>query len=478
MTQLLAVIALFPAARIVTHASERASVAAFAGLFVLLLLDRVGLALQPLPALARATFLLSLAIGVGLAFWLSRRAQDEGIAWLKRAATLAMLGLALALLAEIGGWTNLGTLIGRAILAGAIAALYVYAAAIALGALLAYALASRAAGRSHLFRRNAALVQRRTERALRWVGAGLWLYMVATALGIRGTAAGALATLLDAGITVGALSLSIGGVLAFVLTLVVAFLLARVVTAVLEEDVYPRTQLPRGVPYAISTLVRYGFYSLGFLFALAAAGVPLGQVAIMLGGLGIGLGLGLQDLVRNFAAGLTLLFERRVHVGDVARAAGPRDLRSRALHRDASLRRPHLERRRGGGAERRPHLQRRDQLDALRPPLSHRGARERGLRDRPRERDRPAPRRRPIRSASARGAGPAGALQGLRQGLARLRGTGLDRSGVRRVAPRHERAGPRSAPQPARGRDRPTVTPELSRPVWPSAPHSRPSAPT
>jgi potassium efflux system protein len=40
-------------------------------------------------------------------------------------------------------------------------------------------------------------------------------------------------------------------------------------------------------------------------------------VAIMLGGIGIGIGFGLQDLVKNFAAGLTLLFERRVHVGDV-----------------------------------------------------------------------------------------------------------------------------------------------------------------
>ena len=37
----------------------------------------------------------------------------------------------------------------------------------------------------------------------------------------------------------------------------------------------------------------------------------------MLGGLGVGIGLGLQDVVKNFAAGLTLLFERRVHVGDV-----------------------------------------------------------------------------------------------------------------------------------------------------------------
>ena len=69
--------------------------------------------------------------------------------------------------------------------------------------------------------------------------------------------------------------------------------------------------------YALSTLVRYSIYSVGFLLALAAAGVELSQLTILLGGFGIGIGLGLQDLVKNFAAGLTLLFERRVQVGDM-----------------------------------------------------------------------------------------------------------------------------------------------------------------
>jgi small-conductance mechanosensitive channel len=154
------------------------------------------------------------------------------------------------------------------------------------------------------------------EAALRWLGTGLWLYFVATAVGLRSAVGNALGRLLDVGVSAGTLSLSIGGVLAFLVTLLAALFLARMMTAVLEADVYPRANLPRGLPYVLSTLVRYGFYSLGFLFALGAAGVQLGQVAIMIGGLGIGIGLGLQDLVKNFAAGLTLLFERRVQVGD------------------------------------------------------------------------------------------------------------------------------------------------------------------
>lgn len=315
--QVLAVITLFPAARIVIHATERANLTAFVGLFVLFFLDRIALALAPLPAIASAAYMLALAIGLGLAFWFARRVGRAGDKpWLRRSAHLVMLGLALSLLVEIGGWTDLGALLGRGILASAVTAVYVYAGVIALTGILTYSLASPTLRRSYVVDHNQTLLQRRMEHALLWLGVGLWLHLVLGALGLRSAAIEALRALLQAGVAVGELSLSLGGVLAFVLTLLAAMLLARIVNGVLEEDVYPRTSLPRGIPYALSTLVRYGFYSLGFLFALAAAGVQLGQLTIMLGGLSVGIGLGLQDLVKNFAAGLTLLFERRMHVGD------------------------------------------------------------------------------------------------------------------------------------------------------------------
>ena len=315
--QLLGTIALLPAARIVVHATGRGNLAAFAGPFALLLFDRLALALAPLPAVARASFLLVLVTAFGLAFWLERRARRAGDPlWMHRAAELAMLGLALAILAEVGGWANLAALLGRGIVASAVVALYVYASAVSLEPVLVYFSSSHALHRSHLLERNTAVLQRGVERGLRGLGAALWLYLVLRSVGLRDSAAGVLRALLQVGVSVGALSLSIGSVLAFVLTLLAALFLARIVNGVLEEDVYPRTNLPRGIPHALSTLVRYGVYSLGFLLALAAAGVQLSQLTILLGGLGVGIGLGLQDLVKNFAAGLTLLLERRVHVGD------------------------------------------------------------------------------------------------------------------------------------------------------------------
>jgi hypothetical protein len=140
LMQLVGLVALFPAARILLHASRNTNPAAFAWLFVLLLLERVRAALEPLPSLERAVFLSMLAIALGSAFAFSRHVRRDGArSALGRAANLAMVVLALALLAEIGGWTNLATLLGRGIIAGAVAALYIYAAVIGLSTVLARA---------------------------------------------------------------------------------------------------------------------------------------------------------------------------------------------------------------------------------------------------------------------------------------------------------------------------------------------------
>jgi len=315
--QLLAMIALFPAARILIHTTGRANLTGFAGLLSLLLADWIGLALAALPAVARVALLLTLTFALGLALWFARGTRNAGnTPWAHRAATLAVIGLALALLAEIGGWTNLGRLLSRSIIGGTALAVYLYAAVIGLEPVVVYGLRSSALRRSHLFERSTAGLQRQVGRWMRSLAAILWLYLLLPGVGLSHTGAEALRALLHAGVSVGALSLTIGDVLAFIATLLAAMLLARVVTGLLEEDVYPRTSLPRGVPFVLSTFARYAVYSLGFLLALAAAGVQLSQLTILLGGLGVGVGLGLQDVVKNFAAGLTVLLERRVHVGD------------------------------------------------------------------------------------------------------------------------------------------------------------------
>jgi potassium efflux system protein len=315
--QLLGVLTLLPVARILMLASERMNLAVVLGLVVLLLLDRLAIALTALPGITLILFLFSQCFALALAFQYRCRLRASGESpWMEGILSLAMSGFVLAILAEIGGWSTLASLFGRGVLASGVITLYIFAIALSLEAIFAYVLSSPALRRSRFVDRNQDLVQRWTSIALRLICTAFWITLVLNALGLRDITFDALSSMLEAGVSVGALSLSLGGVLAFVVTLVVAMIISRIVHEVLEDEIFPRTNLPRGIPNALMTLTSYAIYSLGFLLALAAAGVQLGQLSILLGGLGVGLGFGLQDLVKNFAAGITLLFERRVHVGD------------------------------------------------------------------------------------------------------------------------------------------------------------------
>jgi potassium-dependent mechanosensitive channel len=54
----------------------------------------------------------------------------------------------------------------------------------------------------------------------------------------------------------------------------------------------------------------------GFLLAVAASGLPVDKITVILGALGIGVGLGLQSIVNNFVSGIILIFDRPLRIGD------------------------------------------------------------------------------------------------------------------------------------------------------------------
>jgi small-conductance mechanosensitive channel len=121
--------------------------------------------------------------------------------------------------------------------------------------------------------------------------------------------------------SIGEVRLSLGTVLLFAVVLWIGAMVARFISLLVELDVLGRLSLPRGVPVTIGSLTRYALVAIAFLVALAATGFQLGQLAILGGALGVGLGFGLQNIVANFVSGLILAFERPVSVGDVVQLA-------------------------------------------------------------------------------------------------------------------------------------------------------------
>jgi small-conductance mechanosensitive channel len=76
------------------------------------------------------------------------------------------------------------------------------------------------------------------------------------------------------------------------------------------------TRLDAGLQFAIAKIFGYIVVGLGIYVALVASGVNLSSLAVVAGGLGLGIGFGLQGVVANFVSGIVLLAERPVSVGD------------------------------------------------------------------------------------------------------------------------------------------------------------------
>jgi len=117
-------------------------------------------------------------------------------------------------------------------------------------------------------------------------------------------------------VTAGNLDLSLGDVLWFFIGIAIALGVARFVRFVLDEDVLSRMPLAMGAASAASRLIYYALVVVGILFALAASGVELSKLTLIISALGVGIGFGLQNIVNNFVSGLILAFERPVREGD------------------------------------------------------------------------------------------------------------------------------------------------------------------
>jgi potassium-dependent mechanosensitive channel len=73
---------------------------------------------------------------------------------------------------------------------------------------------------------------------------------------------------------------------------------------------------------SVILLIRLAIWTAGFLIAVAAAGIPLDRVSIMIGALGVGIGFGLQTIVNNLVSGVIIAFERPIQVGDQIEIGG------------------------------------------------------------------------------------------------------------------------------------------------------------
>lgn len=93
-------------------------------------------------------------------------------------------------------------------------------------------------------------------------------------------------------------------------------MVTRLFVSWLDGQLLPRTGLNDGVRHSVTTVAGYAGFIVAMTAALAVAGVQLQNVALVAGALSVGIGFGLQQVVQNFVAGLIVLAERPIRVGD------------------------------------------------------------------------------------------------------------------------------------------------------------------
>ncbi|MEB3280796.1 MAG: mechanosensitive ion channel domain-containing protein [Lyngbya sp.] len=124
------------------------------------------------------------------------------------------------------------------------------------------------------------------------------------------------AFLTDPLLKIGNKSVSILAVLNLTISLIIAILLSRLFKQLLKQQLLTKLKIDASNREVLSTILGYGFGVLACILVLQANGIDIASLAILAGGLGIGIGFGLQDITKNFVSGLTILLERKIKVGD------------------------------------------------------------------------------------------------------------------------------------------------------------------
>jgi small-conductance mechanosensitive channel len=153
----------------------------------------------------------------------------------------------------------------------------------------------------------------------------LLLAVIALFVGGIGTTLGQLASNIMAilgGAGLRKLNIVPGHLLNAVLALMIGIWLIRALRRWLDNEFLPKTDMDPGMCASLSTLFSNIGYAFVILLTLSSLGVKWTNLAWIVSALSVGIGFGLQEIVKNFVSGLILLTERPVKVGDLISISG------------------------------------------------------------------------------------------------------------------------------------------------------------
>lgn len=123
----------------------------------------------------------------------------------------------------------------------------------------------------------------------------------------------------------GSYTFSVSNMLIFLLIMIGATVLSKIVSFFASDSQWNTNDDKQEKKFRLGSwilLIRISIISVGFFLAFAAAGIPVNQIMLVIGALGVGIGFGLQSLVNNLVSGLIIAFEKPVNVDDLIEIDG------------------------------------------------------------------------------------------------------------------------------------------------------------
>ncbi|MEN4920073.1 mechanosensitive ion channel domain-containing protein [Achromobacter spanius] len=297
---------------------------------LLFLAERLGFLFLANTLFYRISTVVMAALALAAILWLlargRRQAYPPGSERLVRALRAVAWGAAALLCVSLGanliGNVSLSEMLTSGIIGSGYFGLVLYAGVTVIITLLQLLLARQGISRFRLARDHAPPLVQLLIRLLTAAAVVGWaVYTMDRFRVLRATYA-AVTQVLSYTVAFGQISISLGNILIFVISVLIAFWAARTIRLVLHDELLTRMSLPRGVGNSIASLTYYLVLLLGLGIALSAAGFQTSQLTIVFGALGVGIGFGLQSVVNNFVSGLILMFERPIQPGDVVEIGG------------------------------------------------------------------------------------------------------------------------------------------------------------
>ena len=121
---------------------------------------------------------------------------------------------------------------------------------------------------------------------------------------------------------VGGVTISLGNIGMAIVAFVVCILLARLIRSIVRDRVLPTVDAPMPLRQSIDAGLNYVGVIVAILIGIGALGIDFTNLAIVLGALSVGIGLGLQNIANNVISGVFLLVERPIKAGDWVAVSG------------------------------------------------------------------------------------------------------------------------------------------------------------